>query len=94
MAYMLQFEIVCIFFQIHLYIQFQISNWLKCYPQNFCGVGSIYEVIILCLNLKPDDGCLPCNMPELFNKTGNGLADIVIAWDEFKPVLQPEYFWE
>ena len=31
-------------------------------------------------------------MPELFNKTGRGLTDIVIAWDKFKPILHPEYF--
>ena len=35
--------------------------------------------IFSCLNLKPDDGSLPYNMPELFNKTGYGLIDIVIA---------------
>ena len=29
---------------------------------------------------------------EIFNKTGHSLTDIVIAWDRFKPVLQPEYF--
>ena len=28
---------------------------------------------------KPDDGFLPYNIPELFNKTGHGLTDIVIA---------------
>ena len=51
--------------------------------------------IFSCLNLKPDDGSLPYNMPELFNKTGHGLIiDIAIAWDEFKPVLHPEYFSE
>ena len=44
-----------------------------------------------CLNLKPDDGFLPYIMPELFNKTVPG---IVIARDEFKRVLHPEYFWE
>ena len=31
-------------------------------------------------------------MPEVFNKTGHGLTDIVIAWDEFKAVLHPEFF--
>ena len=31
-------------------------------------------------------------MPEVFNKTGHGLTDIVIAWDEFKAVLHPELF--
>ena len=40
-----------------------------------------------CLNLKPDDGFLPYNMPKVFNKTGHGLIGIVIARDEFKPVL-------
>ena len=34
------------------------------------------------------------NMPEVFNKTGHGLTDIVIAWDEFKAVLHPEFFGE
>ena len=37
------------------------------------------KAIFSCLNLKPDDGFLPYNMPELFNKTGHGLTDIVIA---------------
>ena len=32
------------------------------------------------------------NMPEVFNKTGHRLTDIVIAWDEFKPVLHTEFF--
>ena len=32
-------------------------------------------------------------MPEVFNKTGHGLTDIVIAWDEFKAVSHPEFFW-
>ena len=41
------------------------------------------KAIFSCLILKPDDGFLPHNMPELFNKTGHGLADIVIALDEF-----------
>ena len=31
-------------------------------------------------------------MPEIFNKTGQGLTDTVIAWDEFKVVLHPELF--
>ena len=31
-------------------------------------------------------------MPEVSNKTGHGLTDIVIAWDEFKAVLHPEVF--
>ena len=52
------------------------------------------KAIFSCLNLKPDDGCLPYNMPELFDKTGHGIIDIIIAWDEFKPVFHPGYFWE
>ena len=32
-----------------------------------------------CLILKPDDGFLPYNMTELFDKTGHGLPDIIIA---------------
>ena len=27
------------------------------------------------------------NMPKLSNKTAHGLTDIVIAWDQFKPVF-------
>ena len=41
------------------------------------------KAIFSCLNLKPDDGFLPYNMPELFNKIGHGLTDIVFALDEF-----------
>ena len=52
------------------------------------------KAIFSCLNPKPDDGFLPYNMPELFDKTRHGLTDIVIASDEFKLDLHPEYFWE
>ena len=45
------------------------------------------KAIFLCLNLKPGNGVLSYNMPKVFNKTGNSLTGIVIAWDEFKPVL-------
>ena len=31
------------------------------------------------LNLKPDDGFLSYNMPEVFSKTGLGLADLIIV---------------
>ena len=34
------------------------------------------KAIFSCLNLKPDDGFLPYNIPELFNKTGHGQTDI------------------
>ena len=52
------------------------------------------KAIFSCLNLKPNDGFLPYNMPEVFNKTGHDLTDIAILRDEFKPVLHPESFWE
>ena len=32
-------------------------------------------------------------MPDIFNKTGHGLTDIVCAWDEFKADLHPEVFF-
>ena len=49
------------------------------------------KAIFSCLNLKFDEGLLPHSMPEVFNKTGHGLTDIIIAWDEFNPVLQPNF---
>ena len=40
----------------------------------------VVKEIFSCLNLKADDdGFLPYNMPELFNKAGHGLADIATA---------------
>ena len=49
--------------------------------------------IFSCLYLKFDEGLLPYSMLEVFNKTGHGLTDIIIAWDEFNPVLHPDFFW-
>ena len=63
-------------------------------PRIFVTWVVFVKAIFSCLNPKPDDGFLPYNMPELFDKTRHGLTDIVIASDEFKPVLHPEYFWE
>ena len=37
------------------------------------------KAMFSCLNFKPDDGFLHYDMPELLNKTGHGLTDIVIA---------------
>ena len=37
------------------------------------------KAIFSCLNLKFDEGLLPHSMPEVFNKTGHGLTDIIIA---------------
>ena len=48
--------------------------------------------IFSCLNLKPDDGFLPSNMPEVFNKTGHGFTNVIVAWDKFKSLLHPEFF--
>ena len=45
------------------------------------------KAIFPCLNLKPNDGLLPYNMPEVFNTTGYGFTDIIIDWDDFKPVF-------
>ena len=52
------------------------------------------KVIFLCVNIKCDDGVLPYNMPEVFEKNKHGLADKAITWGEFKPVLHPQYLWE
>ena len=69
-----------------------VANWLKYYSQNLRGVVVSMEAIFPCLNLKHDDGYLLYNMSEVFNKTGHGLSDIIIAWAEFKPLLHP-VFW-
>ena len=75
-------------------------SWHTCYNLEiaihrfFLAFAVFVKAIFPCLNLKPDDGFLPYNMPEVFNKTGYGLTDIVIVWDEFKPVLHPDSFWE
>ena len=45
----------------------------------FVAQVAFAKAIFLCLNLKPDDGFLPYNIAELFNKTGHGLTGIVIA---------------
>ena len=37
------------------------------------------KAIFSYLNLKPDDGFLLYNMPEVFNKTGHSPTDIIIA---------------
>ena len=37
------------------------------------------EAIFSCLSLKPDDGFLPYSVPEVFNKTGHHLTDIITA---------------
>ena len=34
----------------------------------------LVKTIFSCINLKPDDGFLPYNMPHVFNKTGHGLT--------------------
>ena len=37
------------------------------------------KAIFSCLNLKPDDGSLPYNIAEVFNETGDGLTNIIVA---------------
>ena len=54
-------------------------NFVKVLSTDFCGVGSFVKATFSCLNFKPDDRFLPYNIPELFDKTGHGLTDIVIA---------------
>ena len=69
-----------------------ITMWLKCYPQIFCGVGILFvKAIISYLNLKPDNGFLPCNMSVLFSKTRHGLTDIVLP--EIYTSFGPRVFW-
>ena len=61
-------------------------NGVMAYMLQFGAIHRIFvawvvfaKAIFSCLNLKPDDGFLPCNMSELFSKTGHGLTDILIA---------------
>ena len=61
-------------------------NGVMAYMLQFGAIHRIFvawvvfaKAIFSCLNLNPDDGFLPYNMPELFDKTGQGLTDIVIA---------------
>ena len=55
-------------------------NIAKVLSTEFLWRGVVFvKAIFSCLNLKPDDKFLPYNMPELLNKTGHGLTDIVIA---------------
>ena len=69
-------------------------NLFKCFHRIFVAWLVFVKSIFSCLNLKPCNVFLPYNMPDVFNKTGHDLTDIVIAWYEFKPVLHSEYFWE
>ena len=65
-------------------------SWHTCY--NLVKALST-EFLGLYLNIKPDDKFLPYSMPEVFNETEHGFTDIIIARDEFTPVLHPEFFW-
>ena len=44
---------------------------------NFVAWVVFVKVKFSCLNLKPDGGFLSYSMPEVFNKTGHGLTDIL-----------------
>ena len=46
------------------------------------------KAIFSCLNLKLDHGFSSWNMSEVFNKAGHGFTEIIIAGDEFKPLLE------
>ena len=37
------------------------------------------KAVLSGLNIKPDDGVFLYNMPEVCNKTGHGLTNIIIA---------------
>ena len=54
--------------------------------RDFGALVVFMKLIFSCLNLKPAAGFLPYNMPEGFIKTGRGLAAIIVARAEFKPV--------
>ena len=61
-------------------------SWHTCYnsvkvlsTEFFVAWIVFVKAIFSCLNLEPDDGFLPYNTPELFNKTGDGVTGIVIA---------------
>ena len=49
------------------------------------------EAVFSKINLRPDEGFLAYNMPEIFVKTGHGLTDIVIDCKEFK-LQQPSNY--
>ena len=63
-----------------------IESWYTCNnlvkllsTEIFAAWVVFMKAIFLCLNLKFDEGLLPYSMPEVFNKTGHGLTDIIIA---------------
>ena len=47
--------------------------------RNFVTSVVFMEAIFSYLNLKRDDRFLPYSMPEVFDKTGHGLKDIILA---------------
>ena len=62
-----------------------VENFHEVLRYIFQILATPLKVIFSFLNLKPDNGFLPYNVPEAFNKTGDHLTNIIIAWDEFKP---------
>ena len=54
-------------------------NLVKVLHRIFVTWVVLVKAIFSRLNLKLDDGFLPYNILELFNKTGYGLTDIIIA---------------
>ena len=39
----------------------------------------IIKAIFSCLNLKPDDECLPYSVPNIFNKNRHDFTDFIIV---------------
>ena len=56
-----------------------VTIWLSAIHIIFVTWVVFVKAIFSCLNLKPEDGYLPYNMPEVLNKTGHSLTDMVIA---------------
>ena len=53
--------------------------------QRIFGAWVVFmEAVFSKINLRPDEGFLAHNMPEIFVKTGHGLTDIVTDCKEFK----------
>ena len=64
-----------------------VQNGIIAYMSSI-GESTIHRIFVVCvvfmvtifscLNLKPDDGILPYSMPDVFNKTGHSLTNIII----------------
>ena len=74
---------------VHDIVSIMVS-WRTCYNLViqiiFLAWLVFVKVIFLYWNLKLDDTFLPY-MSEAFNKTVHGFTNIIIAWNDFKPVF-------